>query len=662
MADEPAGRISLGFQIKPGAVEREANKAGGIFQKTIGRSLDATQNAVKNAVSAMVRGGRDGARAFSGVVTEADALQSKLDSINARLDIQRARLGRLQEQYSLLYEMGAGGGDRGLKLQNQIAQAEYNILSLTQRSDQAAQALWKIDDALTSAGDSGSAMAAKAVPAVEAVGETAKKTGGFIRNMGRMFDRAFRRVFRQVLLIAVLYKGLRGLLDYMGKALKQNEAFTKSLSIIRTNLQVAFQPILKTIMPALTVLIRGLATATTYLASFVAALFGMSYQEAFNAAKAIQDIGKAAEKAKRSLLGFDEIHILGDTKTGGEEDEPLTMPDTEEAESWASRFVAILQPTLDALGRLWEALKPFAQTIGKGLLAFWKDVMVPFGEWLLETALPWLIDRITDALTKLTTWARENPAAAKTMFQLILAFLAGLWLYNTTYKIVTFLGGMVTAFKTWASAVTIAGMAANLAAIGFAALIGGVLLIAANWSKMNGIERTIAILGAVAIAAATAAAAVGALQSAWSLGIAAAAIVAGIAAIGYAISAANKRAQEGLGQFNATGGGGGLSSTKTTPRLGAVPLATGGIVTQPTLAMIGERSKKEAVLPLEGDTGWMDMLAGKIASIVQPGGGGSGQPLELVLKIDGAELGRASVRSIKDLQRQTGKDLLLGVT
>lgn len=44
-------------------------------------------------------------------------------------------------------------------------------------------------------------------------------------------------------------------------------------------------------------------------------------------------------------------------------------------------------------------------------------------------------------------------------------------------------------------------------------------------------------------------------------------------------------------------------------------MAQGGIVTQPTVAMIGERGK-EAVMPLENNTGWIDELAGKIAGIM----------------------------------------------
>ena len=44
-------------------------------------------------------------------------------------------------------------------------------------------------------------------------------------------------------------------------------------------------------------------------------------------------------------------------------------------------------------------------------------------------------------------------------------------------------------------------------------------------------------------------------------------------------------------------------------------LARGGIVTQPTLAMVGERGK-EAVMPLENNTGWITDLANTIGSVV----------------------------------------------
>lgn len=51
---------------------------------------------------------------------------------------------------------------------------------------------------------------------------------------------------------------------------------------------------------------------------------------------------------------------------------------------------------------------------------------------------------------------------------------------------------------------------------------------------------------------------------------------------------------------------------------GKVPaMATGGIVDSPTLSLVGEAGK-EAVLPLENNTGWMDSLAKKMGAGLQP--------------------------------------------
>jgi hypothetical protein len=73
-------------------------------------------------------------------------------------------------------------------------------------------------------------------------------------------------------------------------------------------------------------------------------------------------------------------------------------------------------------------------------------------------------------------------------------------------------------------------------------------------------------------------------------------------------------------------------------------LATGGIVNDGTLAMVGENGK-EAVLPLERNTEWMDLLAARI---------NGSQASKIILTIDGKELGWASINSINSITKQTG--------
>lgn len=89
--------------------------------------------------------------------------------------------------------------------------------------------------------------------------------------------------------------------------------------------------------------------------------------------------------------------------------------------------------------------------------------------------------------------------------------------------------------------------------------------------------------------------------------------------------------------------------------IGKLPyLATGGIATRATTAVIGEAGS-EAVLPLEHNTGWMDILADRIAS--RSGGG----PTTIVLKLDGRQLGMATIENINKITKQSGElQLVLG--
>jgi len=109
--------------------------------------------------------------------------------------------------------------------------------------------------------------------------------------------------------------------------------------------------------------------------------------------------------------------------------------------------------------------------------------------------------------------------------------------------------------------------------------------------------------------------------------------------------------------------GGDTFSIPKIPRM-----AKGGIIDQPTLAMIGETHQKEAVVPLE-DTSFAQSLANTIATtlytILQPlfennnqNNNASNIPVEVVLKLNETELGRQVVKIINDMSRRAGKSVL----
>lgn len=81
-----------------------------------------------------------------------------------------------------------------------------------------------------------------------------------------------------------------------------------------------------------------------------------------------------------------------------------------------------------------------------------------------------------------------------------------------------------------------------------------------------------------------------------------------------------------------------IPSIPNIPRLSLPRLANGGITVGRTYAEIGEAGR-EAVLPLENNTGWMDDLADKLVSRMPE----YNAPTEVVLVMDGKEVARAQV-------------------
>lgn len=90
---------------------------------------------------------------------------------------------------------------------------------------------------------------------------------------------------------------------------------------------------------------------------------------------------------------------------------------------------------------------------------------------------------------------------------------------------------------------------------------------------------------------------------------------------------------------------------KKLKKLDVPKLARGGIIDSPTVAMIGEAGK-EAVMPLERNTGWIDQLAEKINSK-----GGDGTPINLVVKLGEDTIYEKFIEYTKDKSFETNGEV-----
>lgn len=86
-------------------------------------------------------------------------------------------------------------------------------------------------------------------------------------------------------------------------------------------------------------------------------------------------------------------------------------------------------------------------------------------------------------------------------------------------------------------------------------------------------------------------------------------------------------------------------------------LAKGGIIDSPTLAMVGEAGK-EAVMPLENNTGWITDLANKVAANM-PNNSNEKYPTgDIIIQVGNDTLAKILLSELKKIERQTGQAVI----
>lgn len=128
-------------------------------------------------------------------------------------------------------------------------------------------------------------------------------------SLGKTVNR-IARMAKTMLFFRLFRTGLTNLRNYLGKLLKSNSMFVTSLGQIKGNLKTAFMPVYDTIMPALNVLMKAFAKLSGYIAQITTTLFGKSVAAAQEQSKALDNVGKSAEKANKALGKYDELNVI----------------------------------------------------------------------------------------------------------------------------------------------------------------------------------------------------------------------------------------------------------------------------------------------------------------------------------------------------------------
>ncbi len=123
-------------------------------------------------------------------------------------------------------------------------------------------------------------------------------------------------------MISGLQKGLQNLAQYSSEYNKTMSDFKSTTATFSNTLATAFEPVLNTVIPILTKLINTLSVGISYVTQFLAALSGKSTytkakKQVVDYAGSLDTAAASADKAKKALLGFDELNVLESNDTSG---------------------------------------------------------------------------------------------------------------------------------------------------------------------------------------------------------------------------------------------------------------------------------------------------------------------------------------------------------
>ena len=355
------------------------------------------------------------------------------------------------------------------------------------------------------------------------------------------------------------------------------------------------------------------------------------------------------------LLGMYEAHFapLFDSLANG-----LSELAGEFLDFWNGQVQPVLDRMAEKFAEMWTAhLSPlltkvteFLGVVADGIKALWEGVLQPMISWFIETILPTflpIIETLYNAFIDTINGIIDTIGFIIEIFTGLINFIIGIFTgdWQRAWEgIKQIFTAAWNAIKTAVSTIftAIKGVIDTILLSIKTAITNRLNLIKTTWTNVFTALKTVTTTIFTGIWNAIK----GTINSILS-GIEAMAngVVNGINKIIDAMNGLSFDIPDWVPEF------GGKTFGFNIPKLSTVSLprlATGGITTGATLAQIGEAGR-EAVLPLENNTGWMNDLAAMLTEKMSGANGGT-----VVLEIDGAEFGRVALPFINNEQTRLG--------
>lgn len=319
-------------------------------------------NAAKREIEKATKSLQDSKNAKLPLVKQAEELGAALDEAKAKLyDLQKQQSAANHALNSAAPGPYIDAAASKPELDAAVVEQNRQVENLQKQWDSINDKIDKYDQKITQASNSiaqqqqiAGGLSAKLMSSSSNTAKSTQKTASATqkanREMSKMaqatakvhqsadhIGKRMSRIVSQVFLFGMVSKALYGVAEYMGKALKGNKEFTAELAKLKGALLTAFQPIYEVLVPALMALMRIATSVAQAIARVFSLITGKSTSEYAKNAKALyeqanatESVGKAAEKAKKSLAGFDEINQLSandDTAGIGTATDAASSPD-----------------------------------------------------------------------------------------------------------------------------------------------------------------------------------------------------------------------------------------------------------------------------------------------------------------------------------------------
>lgn len=264
----------------------------------------------------------------------------------------------------------------------------------------------------------------------------------------------------------------------------QMRVMGEQLTQLARNIGNVFLPAVAAVLPYL----NGVLLVLNRIISSLASLVGFR-EDAWNnyedKSKSLKDafddlgasvggVGSEAEKTNKKLMGlrgFDKLNVIktptkssGSGGSGGTAINPKLLDafnklyDNYDSmlDGVETKATKIANAIMKALGqidfsnlisageRLWNAFKPFAENVGKGLLWTFENVLVPIGKWTIEDVIPTFLDMLADGFTILNNAIEVFKPAGKWLWEEFLSPVAK-WAGGTIVNTLKDLEGVLKA-------------------------------------------------------------------------------------------------------------------------------------------------------------------------------------------------------------------------